>query len=202
MDKTEFKGNFIVLDELKNYLEDKEIKDFDALFRVMVEKKLTSKEALSEYILSSESDTTIVKILRTLIQDLKGIKLSNLTIFDSSVKVGKYIMDNFSGKDQEELKVFYLNTKNELIAEKTLSKGTVNKSLAHPRDVLRWALIYNATGFIISHNHPSGNITPSPKDIEFTKTLVKSSKDIGIACLDHFIVSDWTYLSLAEEHLM
>ena len=202
MNKTEFKGNFIVLDELKNYLEDREIKDFDALFKVMAEKNLTSKEALSNYILSDRSDATIAKILRTLIQDLKGIKLSNLTIFDSSVKVGKYIMDDFSGKDQEELKVFYLNTKNELIAEKTLSKGTVNKSLAHPRDVLRWALIYNATGFIISHNHPSGDITPSAQDIKFTKKLAKSSKDIGIACLDHFIVSDWNYLSLAEEQLM
>lgn len=77
--------------------------------------------------------------------------------------------------------------------------GTINKSIAHPREVFKEAYRLSASSIICIHNHPSGNLTPSKEDVLFTDSLVKIGKLQGIPILDHIIVNDESYYSFYEQ---
>lgn len=109
------------------------------------------------------------------------------------------ILSNYlDGADREHFVVLMLNTKNKPIGINTVSIGTLNSSLVHPREVFKPAILANAAGIILGHNHPSGDTTPSREDVETTKRLVEAGKLLGIQVLDHVIVSDEGTLSLKE----
>lgn len=91
-----------------------------------------------------------------------------------------------------------VNTKNELLSIKTISVGTINASLVHPREVFQSAIKEQAYGMILVHNHPSGNPEPSREDQELTKRLVEAGKLIGIHILDHIVIGDDRYYSFKE----
>lgn len=95
----------------------------------------------------------------------KGNKVS------SSVEIAERLMIEMASSPQENLLLITLGTKNQIIKQHTLFKGTLNQSVAHPRDIFRQAAIDNAARFIISHNHPSGDPTPSQNDDDFTSLL-------------------------------
>ncbi len=96
-------------------------------------------------------------------------------------------------KKQEHFVALYLNARNELIHQTTISVGTVNASLVHPRDVFAPALEHNATAIIVGHNHPSGDATPSPEDLTVTSRLREAGKLLGINLLFHTIVTADNY---------
>lgn len=77
-----------------------------------------------------------------------------------------------------------------------VGKGTVNSSTMHPRDVYRTALRYNGVSVIVAHNHPSGNLYPSARDIKTTQGLVDAGKLLGVDLLDHLIIHGDTFCSL------
>ena len=91
-----------------------------------------------------------------------------------------------------------LDTKNHIIKEETISVGTLNANIVHPRDVFKTALEESAANIIVAHNHPSGDPTPSREDIEITKKLIEAGKIIGIEVLDHVIIGDGRHLSMKE----
>lgn len=91
---------------------------------------------------------------------------------DASELVREFLEDS----DREKFVVAYLNTKNEPTAIHTVSIGTVNSSLVHPREVMKGAILSNASSIILSHNHPSNNVKPSEEDIRITKRLVEVGK--------------------------
>jgi DNA repair protein RadC len=96
--------------------------------------------------------------------------------------------------------VGYLNRANRLIGVYELSKGGITGTVADPRLVLSVALKTAATGIILAHNHPSGNIQPSTQDKEITRKIQEASKLLDITLLDHLIVmSDSAYYSFADE---
>ena len=76
----------------------------------------------------------------------------------------------------------------------------MNRSIAHPREIFRWAVIYGCSGIFIAHNHPSGKLTPSASDLELTESLRQAAKMMKIDFLDHFIVGEGQYLSLREKN--
>ena len=94
---------------------------------------------------------------------------SSLPDFSTPTAVAHYVMEDMRHLGQEQFCVALLNVKNGLIAVKTLSKGSLNMSLAKARDVFKEALRYNAAAVILIHNHPSGNPEPSQEDIVVTK---------------------------------
>ncbi len=94
-----------------------------------------------------------------------------------------------------------LNTKNEVINIKTVSIGTVNKVIVHPRDVYSDAIKNMASSIIVAHNHPSGDSRPSREDIEITKRLMYVGEIVGIKLLDHIVIGNGNYTSLKEEGL-
>lgn len=102
---------------------------------------------------------------------------------------------------QEVFGVLILNTKNKIVAVHEVSRGTLNSSMVHPREVFKPAVLHNAAGIICFHNHPSGDTEPSEEDIEFTKRLVKAGKIMGIVVVDHIIVGDG-YTSLRDRGVM
>ncbi|MFT5469256.1 MAG: DNA repair protein RadC [Verrucomicrobiales bacterium] len=89
---------------------------------------------------------------------------------------------------QESLRVVLLNTRNRLIKVVEVTRGTINESLASPREILREALIHSAYGFILVHNHPSGDPSPSAADREVTRRLKRASGEMEIEMMDHIII--------------
>lgn len=103
--------------------------------------------------------------------------------------------------DRENFALITLDTKNYVTAVHTVSIGTLNSALIHPREVFKVAIIKNAASIIIGHNHPSGNSSESNEDIQVTKRLKESGELLGIQLLDHIIVGDSEYTSLKEKGL-
>ena len=100
---------------------------------------------------------------------------------------------------KEVFKVLLLNTKNELIRDVTVSEGTLNASLVHPREVFNPAIRDSAAAVLFVHNHPSGDPTPSREDRELTRRLQEAGDLIGIRVLDHIIIGDGCHLSFADK---
>jgi len=94
--------------------------------------------------------------------------------------------------------VLCLSTKNYLLAYHELSRGTLDHTLVHARDVFRVALLANAAGVIVAHNHPSGDLTPSPEDAILTDRLQRAGAVVGVELIDHVIVADGRYFSFQE----
>lgn len=103
---------------------------------------------------------------------------------------------------KEHFVIFFLDTRNQEIRRETISVGTLNANLVHPREVFEHAILYNAAHVIVSHNHPSGNPEPSEEDKKVTQRLVEAGKILGIALLDHIIVAQSGYYSFKAHHLI
>ncbi len=103
---------------------------------------------------------------------------------------------------KEHFVVLYLNARNQLIHKETVSIGTLNASLIHPREVFKSAIDCLAASVILAHNHPSGSAEPSEDDLEVTKRLKEAGKILGIEVLDHVIVTKNAYFSLKEKSLL
>lgn len=119
----------------------------------------------------------------------------------SSFVIGSRFIEELKDEEQEHFIVLCLNTKNEIIARKTISIGTLDQAIVHPRDVFRFAIKSNAARIIAVHNHPSGNPEPSENDKTVTKRLIRSGDILGIEVLDHIIVGNDSYVSLRERGL-
>jgi DNA repair protein RadC len=109
-------------------------------------------------------------------------------------------MRDIKNWDKEVIVAFYLDTRNKIISREIVSIGILNTIVVHPREIFRTAIIRNACSIILSHNHPSGNVEPSNKDIEITRILKEAGVIIGIELLDHLIVSREGYYSFADEN--
>lgn len=99
--------------------------------------------------------------------------------------------------------IFTLNTKNNITGYFEITRGTLNASIVHPRDVFQRALLQNAYSIILLHNHPSGDPAPSDQDITITNKLKEVGKIINIQVLDHIIIGDeLNYISFKREGLI
>jgi DNA repair protein RadC len=103
---------------------------------------------------------------------------------------------------QEEFWSLYLDTQNRVLAERRLTVGLLDASLVHPREVFAPALVQAASSLVLAHNHPSGDPTPSPEDLEVTRQMVRSGELLGIRVRDHVVIGDGRYVSLMERGLL
>jgi len=104
--------------------------------------------------------------------------------------------------DREMFTVIYLNTKNEPTAIHTVSVGTLNSSLVHPREVFKAAVMVNAASLILAHNHPSNDVQPSREDIEITRKLVDAGNILGVQVLDHIVVGSGRFRSMKNAGIL
>ena len=112
------------------------------------------------------------------------------------------LMENMRYLDREVFKIMLLNTKNRVLSIETISVGSLNTSLVHPREVFKVAIKKSAHAIILGHNHPSGDPNPSLEDQQITKRLTEVGVLIGIAVLDHLIIGDNKYISFKAEGLL
>ncbi len=112
------------------------------------------------------------------------------------------LMEQLRYLQKEHFVCLFLNTKNHIISQETLSMGSLNASIVHPREVFRAAIKCSSASVICAHNHPSGDPTPSPEDIALTRRLVEAGQLIGIEVLDHLVIGDTKFVSLKEQGLM
>lgn len=101
--------------------------------------------------------------------------------------------------DREHFLVLYLNARNVVIHEETVSVGSLNANIVHPREVFRPAIREAAAAVILVHNHPSGDVSPSREDLSLTSRLVEAGRLLGIEVLDHLIISGSRFLSFRSE---
>lgn len=128
--------------------------------------------------------------------------LDNNLKCNSAEKIYKYFSSELKGLNQECFYCLYLDNHKKLIDKKLLFKGTLNKSLIHPREIFKEAYLSSAAGIICIHNHPSGNVIPSTEDINITNMLVKIGKLQGIPVIDHIIIGNNNYYSFYENNVL
>jgi DNA repair protein RadC len=122
----------------------------------------------------------------------------------STPAVAASVLQQFlDGADREHFVVLLLDTQNQLIGINTVTVGTLDASLVHPREVFKPAILANAASVLLAHNHPSGDPTPSVEDRAVTRQLAAAGATLGIEVLDHVIIGDAPrYVSLVEAGLM
>ena len=121
-----------------------------------------------------------------------------VTKINSAKNVFDYFHDRLKNEKQENFYVLLLNNKNIIIREELISKGVLDSSIIHPREIFKPAIKNSAKKLILIHNHPSGNPSPSPEDLEITKQIIDAGEQIGIKVLDHVIIGKEEWWSWVE----
>jgi DNA repair protein RadC len=116
--------------------------------------------------------------------------------------VADLLMPELAGEKKEHFKTLVLDTKNRVLKNVTISVGTLDASLVHPREVFREAVQASASSIVVAHNHPSGDPTPSAEDRQVTTRLVEAGKVLGIDVLDHIIIGEERWVSLKQQGFM
>lgn len=132
----------------------------------------------------------------------KKKQLERTIRFEEPEQVAAYYQEDLRHMEQEQFFLMMFNTRQMLIGERMMSKGTVNASLAGTREIFIEALRYQAVSLILVHNHPSGDPEPSKEDILLTERVRKAGELMGIRLLDHIVIGDSAYVSMKERGLL
>ena len=122
-----------------------------------------------------------------------------IIIVDGSKQIANYLKEKYQYLEKEVFIVLLLNRANKIIREEVISKGGLTSTTADIRVILKLAISHKATAILVSHNHPSGNLTPSQEDLTLTKNIKAACVTVDIRFLDHIIVSRDGYFSFSEE---
>jgi len=114
----------------------------------------------------------------------------------------RYCRVSLGALSKEQFRAYYLNVRNELLAEEILHEGTVDQAVVFPRTVVELALRHQATGVLFAHNHPGGSLEPSKEDLALTRRLSDAAATVGVKVHDHLIVTRNGFLSFHERGLL
>ncbi len=143
-----------------------------------------------------------IKLIQEVSRRFLKEKMMNKPYYNSSKEVFDYLYHSLRDKENEIFKVIFLDVKNRILEEKTVFRGTVDSSVVYPREIIKDALMFNASSLLFVHNHPSGDPEPSLSDREITKELVFAARIMHIAVLDHIIIGNNRYFSFADQGLI
>lgn len=144
-----------------------------------------------------EHTATLLKLIPELARFYAVDKNRDLCL-NSTKKAGEYMVSRFIGRSDEHVYMISLDSKCKILATTLLHEGSVNAAEINLRKLLATALKYNASGVILAHNHPGGVALPSPEDVATTERVANSLHSVGIALMDHIIVADSDFVSLAD----
>lgn len=113
-------------------------------------------------------------------------------------EMAAYLLPQYGGGPVEQFGLVMLDTKHRIIRIKIVSRGSLDTTVVHPREVFREAASASAAAIILFHNHPSGDPTPSPDDLLLTTRMISAGAIMGIDVVDHLILADQQYFSLVE----
>ncbi len=131
-------------------------------------------------------------------KDVEGQPVIVGTALGNPKDAATVFMTMLRDEPSEVFAIICLTTKHRVIAYHEVSRGTLDATLVHPREVFKAALLANAAAIIISHNHPSGDPTPSADDVALTRRLAAAGELLGISVLDHIVIGDGRYYSFKE----
>ena len=136
-----------------------------------------------------------LKLMRGVIKKYMHADLPQHISMKNPQEVLDYCQASLAGKQEEFLEVLLLSVRFTLKSARIIATGSIDQIIIEPRQILRWALKENAAAIILVHNHPSGDPSPSPEDIQMTRQIVQAAQLLNIQVLDHLIVSKGTYYS-------
>lgn len=169
----------------------------------ILEKGLPFLASLSEYELSilfglEEKQVFHLMAAFELARRTQLVRQDDKVIIRSPHDMAK-ICNDLQYLEKEHFVTVYLNTKNMVIGRETISVGSLNAAIVHPREVFRAAIRRGAASLVFAHNHPSTDPTPSLEDIKLTQRLVEAGDLVGIEVLDHVIIGGNQHISLKEQ---
>jgi DNA repair protein RadC len=159
-------------------------------------------EALMEVTGLKESSAALIRLVKACAEYYLKEEVLKRQKIPSLTALVDYCRTAMGGLTDEQFRVIFLNSQNEILAEEIITEGTVNQTVVYPRKVLELALKHKAAGLILVHNHPSGNPTPSAADQELTQAIVRACRPLNLTVHDHLIISRQGYFSLAEKNLL
>jgi DNA repair protein RadC len=133
---------------------------------------------------------------------LARAELRERPLLDNWDRLMDYLQAQLARERIEHFRVLFLDSRNRLIADEALGRGTVNHTPVYPREVVKRALELRATALILVHNHPSGDPTPSREDVAMTHDVQQAARTLGILVHDHVIVGNGKWTSLHREGLI
>lgn len=150
----------------------------------------------------TEDTIAHLRLTQAVAETITRKQLDDRPILGSWQTVMEYCRATMAHRDVEEVRVFYLDRKNHLIADEQHSRGTVDHAPFYPREVIKRALEMSASALVVVHNHPSGDPTPSTGDIALTRQLGEASKMMGLTLHDHIIITPSGEVSFRAEGLI
>jgi DNA repair protein RadC len=133
---------------------------------------------------------------------LQAEPFAHRLVVTSPATLARMMAPRLRHRRTESFHVLLLNTANQVIRDVTVSEGSLNACIIHPREVFRIAIAENAAAVILMHNHPSGNTEPSHEDIRITRQLVEAGRVVDIRVLDHVIIGGDDFTSFADRNLL
>lgn len=188
-------------DLLKLLFDQLPCQSLEDLLQLLDQKHIASFKDILDYASGPDCPNDLALTIEVAMDRLRRTDMRRSSDWASSSKIGNYLANKLLGQKQEQFWVLYFDQQQNLLGEKMLFQGTLDRSWVHPREIFRWAMAYGCASIIVAHNHPSGALTPSDNDLELTKGLKKASKIMKITFLDHFIIGGGEYLSLREREL-
>jgi DNA repair protein RadC len=149
-----------------------------------------------------EAAVAALKTVQAAALRLAKAELVDGPVLTSWPKLLTYLTTVLGHEPVEQVRVLYLDGRNRLLADETQGRGTVNHTPLYPREVVKRALELHATALILSHNHPSGDPTPSREDIAMTREIKAAAEALRIVLHDHVIIARSRWLSFRQEGLL
>jgi DNA repair protein RadC len=149
-----------------------------------------------------EASAAALKIVQAAAQRLARAEIIGRPVLSNWDSLMNYLNAVMAREKIEQFRILFLDNKNRLIADEAQARGTVNHTPVYPREVVRRALELQAAAIILTHNHPSGDPTPSRDDIVMTQNIVDAAKTLSITVHDHVIIGNGTWLSFRKEGLI
>ena len=163
-------------------------KQLMARFGTFAEVLSAEPERLMEVKGVGDAVATDIKIVHAADMRLMRGQVINRPVLSSWNAILEYIRAAMAFNDIEQFRVFFLDKKNQLIADEVQQEGTVDHTPVYPREVVKRALELGASAIVLVHNHPSGDPTPSLADIDMTKKVVDAGTRLGVMVHDHVII--------------
>ncbi len=143
-----------------------------------------------------------IKLFQAVAERLAKEYIPEKLELNSSQAIANYLQKAIGREKEEHFIACYLDAQDRLIESRTISVGTLNAALVHPREVFEPAVALRAASIIVAHNHPSGVVEPSAEDREITKRLVETGRILDIGIRDHIIISKSEHFSFRQQLLL
>jgi DNA repair protein RadC len=149
-----------------------------------------------------EAGAAAIKLVQAAAQRMLRHKAAELPVLSSWDRTIDYLTAAMAHERVEQFRVLFLDNRHRLIADEVQGRGTIDRTPAYPREVVKRCLELNATGIVLAHNHPSGEPTPSRDDIAMTGEIVRAATALGIRVHDHVVVGKGKCVSFRSERLL